>query len=81
MNLIYESESPVGKNSLDDSLSLNQSDNETKEIDSTTVPSSNLNVASKYFEDELNRYVLKILNKLWWTKTILVRLDEILMSN
>ena len=59
MNLIYESESPIGKNSLDDSLSLNQSDNETKEIDSTTVPSSNLNVASKYFEDELKSLRIK----------------------
>ena len=49
MNLIYELESPVGKNSLYDRLLLNQSDNEFTESDSTAFPSSNLNVASKYF--------------------------------
>ena len=32
----YESESPVGKDSLPDSVSLNQSDNETMESDSIT---------------------------------------------
>ena len=63
MNLIYESESPIGKNSLDDSLSSNQSDNETKEIDSTTFPSSNLNVASKYFEDKLKSLRIKNINR------------------
>ena len=63
MNLIYESERPIGKNSLDDIVSLNQSDNETKEIDSTTFPSSNLNVASKCFEDELKSLRIKNINR------------------
>ena len=50
---LYESESPVGKDSLYGSVSLNQSDNETTESDSSTLSSSNLNVEPRYFGDEL----------------------------
>ena len=39
--------------SLYDSVSLNQSDNETMESDSTTFPLSNLNVDSMYFGYEI----------------------------
>ena len=59
----YESESPVGKDSLYDSVSLNQSDNETTESDSTTLSSSNLNVESRYFGDELELLRVSNINR------------------
>ena len=49
----YESVSSVGKDSLYDDVSLNQSDNKTTESDSTTFPSSNLNLGPRYFGDQL----------------------------
>ena len=40
----YESEGPVGKDSLYDNVSLNLSDNKSTGNDSTTFPSSNPNL-------------------------------------
>ena len=59
----YESESPVGKDSLYDSVSLNQSDNETTESDSTTLSSSNLNFESRCFGDELKSLRINNINR------------------
>ena len=54
----------VGKDILNDSVSLNQSDNETTESDSTTFPSSNLNVKSRFFGDELKPLRINNINRI-----------------
>ena len=59
----YESECPVGKDSLYGSALLNQSDNETKESDSTTLPSSNLNAKFRYFGDKLKSLRINNINQ------------------
>ena len=46
-----------------DSVSLSQSDNEMAESDSTTFPSSNLNVESRYFGDELKALRINNINR------------------
>ena len=60
----YESERPVGKDSLYDSVSLNQSDDETMESDSATFPSSILNVESGILGMNQNYFVLTVLTEL-----------------
>ena len=58
-----ESECPVGKDSLYVSVPLNQSDNETKESDSTTLPSSNLNAKIRYFGEKLKSLRINNINQ------------------
>ena len=60
----YESEIPVGKDSLYDSVSLNQSDNENIESDSTTFSSSNLNFESSYFGNKLKSFCINNINQI-----------------
>ena len=48
---------------MHDSISLNQSDNETTESDSTTFPSSHLNLEPRYFGDELKSLRLNNVNR------------------
>ena len=58
-----ESECPVVKDSLYVSVPLNQSDNETKESDSTTLPSSNLNAKIRYFGEKLKSLRINNINQ------------------
>ena len=44
---------------------LNQSDNETTESDSTTFPSSSVNVESRYFGDELKSLRINNVNRMF----------------
>ena len=44
---------------------LNQSDNETTESDSTTFPSSSVNVESRYFGDKLKSFRINNVNRMF----------------
>ena len=60
----FEFDSPVVKDRFYVSVSLSQSDNETMEGDSTTLSSSNLNIESMYFEDELKTFRINNINRI-----------------
>ena len=60
----FEFDSPVVKGRFYVSVSLSQSDNETMESDSTTLSSSNLNIESMYFEDELKTFRINNINRI-----------------
>ena len=60
---LFSLERPVGKDSLYDSVSLNQSDNEFTQSDLTTFPSSNLNLEPWYFEHELKSLRINNINR------------------